>query len=395
MVNTGELVKFVADIFLAGAVIGCSYLLIAAVVVVAFKRRAAAPTAAPVPVTLLVPLCGGEPDLARRLTALSGQDYAGPIQIVCGVHDSSDPALEAVRAVAATEPRHTIEWHAEERLHGRNLKVSNLINMAQHARHDTFLMVDSDTEVAPNFVSCMVGALQRPGVGAVTCLFHGVAAGGLWARLAALRINASFLPNVMVALTFGLAQPCFGVGIALTRETLRRIGGLHAFADRLWEDYAIGEAVRGLGDAVVVPPFALGHVFADGSARDFFASELRAARTIKSLDPHGHAGSIITHPFALALIAASLGAGASAMVVALTALVCRIAVCRGIENRFGAEATSYLLLPLRELCSFAVYVASYCGSTVTWRGQRYRLSRRSLVGEPIGDPVADPLTDPG
>jgi ceramide glucosyltransferase len=232
----------------------------------------------------------------------------------------------------------------------------------------------------------LVGTLQQPGVGAVSCLYHGVAAGGIWTRLAGLRINAHFLPNVIVALSCGLARPCFGVGIALSRDTLRRIGGFHAFVDQLWEDYAIGEAVRGLGHTVVVPSFALGHVFADRTAREFFAAELRAARTIKGLDPHGYAGSFITHPFALALIAAALGAGSPAIAVMLLAFACRIAVCCCIERRFGAPATSYLLLPvllpLRDLLSFAVQVASYFGSTVVWRGQRYRLSNRTLVADP-------------
>jgi len=381
-----ELIQGLADVFLVGAIIGCAYLSMAAFTVAAYKRRAHPPTDAPVPVTILVPLCGDEPGLADRLLALCEQDYAGPIQIVCGVRHDSDAALDAVKTVAAREPRHAIEWYAEERLHGRNLKVSNLINMTQHARHETFLLVDSDIEVEPNFVSAMVGSLQQPGVGAVTCLAHAVAAHGLWARLATLRVNADFLPKVVFALTFGLEQPCFGYSIALTRDTLDRIGGLQAFADKLWEDYAIGEAIRELGHTVEVPSFALGHVFAERSARDFFANELRAARTIKGINPRGHAGTVITHPFALALIAVGLGAGTLALAVAFAALACRIALFRGIKRRFGCEATPYLLLPVRELCDFAIYVMSYFGSTVTWRGRRYRVSRRLLVADPVADP---------
>jgi ceramide glucosyltransferase len=379
MLSAGEFVHATADVFLVGAVVGCVYLLVAALLVAAFKRSESAAPAAPVPVSVLVPLCGGEPQLIHRLMALCQQDYPAPIQIVCGLQSDSDPALGAVEAVAAATSHHPIEWHVEARAHGRNMKISNLINMTQYARHEIFILVDSDMEVAPNFVAELVGALQQPGVGAVTCLYHGVAAGGIWARLAALRINANFLPSVIVALRYGLARPCFGVSIALSRETLRRIGGFDAFADRLWEDYAIGEAIRGLGSTVAVPCFALGHVFAEGSAQEFFATELRAARTIRDLTPHGHAGSFLTHPFALALVSAGLGAGSPAIAVMLAALACRIAVCRCIEHRFGAKEESYLLLPLRDLLSFAVQVASYFGSTVTWRGRRYRLSNRRLI----------------
>lgn len=375
-------IQYLAGVFLVGAVVGCAYLLAAAFAVAAFKRCAHPPAKEPVPVTILVPLCGDEPRLADRLLALCEQDYAGPIQIVCGARNSFDPALDVARTVAAKQPRHAIEWHADERLYGYNLKISNLINMAQHARYDTFLLVDSDIEVAPDFMSSMVGTLQQPGVGAVTCLSHAVAAGGLWARLATLRVNADFLPKVIFALTFRLEQPCFGYSIALTRETLDRIGGLRAFVDTLWEDYAIGEAVRKLGGAIAVPSFALGHVFAERSARDFVANELRAARIVKGINPLGHAGTVITHPLALALIAAGLGAGIPALAVALTALACHIVLFRSVRQRFGCQATPYLLLPLRDLCDFVIYVASYFGSTVTWRGRRYRVLGRLLVADP-------------
>jgi ceramide glucosyltransferase len=380
MLTAGELVHAAAVIFLAGAILGCAYLLIAAVLVTGFEHSGSAAPTTPVPVSVLVPLCGGEPELASRLAALCRQDYAAPIQIVCGLQSENDPALHAVTAAAADASHGAIECYVEPRQHGRNRKVSNLINMVRYARHEALILVDSDVEVTPNFVAEMVGMLQRPGVGAVTCLFHGMALGGLWARLSALRINAHFLPNVIVALSTKLAQPCFGVGIAITRETLRSIGGFHAFADRLWEDYAIGEAVRGLGATVVMPSFALGHVFAERSAGELVAAELRAARIVRSIDPQGHAGSFITHPLALALIAAGLGAGSPAIAVALLAFACRVLVCRSIEQRFDADAMSYLLLlPLRDLLSFAIQVASYFGSTVTWRGERYRLTDRRLI----------------
>jgi len=378
MLSASEVIHAGADLFLAGAVIGCAYLLVAAVLTIGFDRSEDA-AADPVPVTVLVPLCGSEPDLVRRLTALCRQDYSAPIQVLCGLQSGGDPALNAVKTAAAIPGCDGIEWHVEPRLHGRSRKISNLINILQHARYDTFILVDSDVEVAPSFVSEMVATLQRPGVGAVTCLYHGVTGGGLWARLASLRINAHFLPNVMVALGAELAEPCFGAGLALSRNILERIGGFHAFADELWDDYAIGEAIRNFGATVAVTSFALGHVYTDRSARELFTAELRAARTIKNLEPQGYAGSVITHPFALALVAAGLGAGSPALATMLAAFVCRIVVCRCIEQRFEAPATSYLLLPLRDVLSFVVHVASYFGSSVTWRGQRYRLSDRTLI----------------
>ena len=195
-------------------------------------------------------------------------------------------------------------------------------------------------------------------------------------------INTHFLPNVMVALSTGLGEPCFGSTIALSHDTLRRIGGFRAFRDHLSDDYAIGQAVRALGLKVEVPRFALGHVCSDGSAKQLFGAQLRYARTIKSIDPTGHAGSVISHPMPLALIAALLGGGAHALTLAAIALACRVALCWRMERQFAARAGSYLLVPLHDVMSFAIYVASFFGTTVKWRGNRHRVVDDTLLADP-------------
>ena len=60
-----------------------------------------------------------------------------------------------------------------------------------------------------------------------------------------------------MAVTFGLARPCFGQTIALNRATLEKIGGMEQFADHLAEDHALGEAVRRSGYRVAIPSIAI------------------------------------------------------------------------------------------------------------------------------------------
>jgi ceramide glucosyltransferase len=370
--------RWTAEVLMAGAAFGCLYTLVACVVALRLgrderrggKRQGRAGS---VPVTILMPLCGHEPGLENRLRALCGQNYAAPVQVLCGVHDAADPAAAVAKKVAAELPRGAIMLHVDPRLHGRNLKMSNLINVIDHARHDIFVMLDSDIDVGPDYLAHVVGELQKPGVGAVTCLYYGIAKGGIWAQLAAMGIDLQFLPSAMVALRFGLARPCFGATIAIARDTLREIGGLTRFADQLWDDYAIGEAVRAAGLRVAVPSPVVGHVCADASARELFARQFRYARTIGSIEPLGHVGAVVTHPLALALLAVIAGGGEAAIALSATALITRAALCWCIEQRFGAGANSYWLLPLRDLAAFAVYVTSFFGGTVVWRGHRYRV----------------------
>jgi ceramide glucosyltransferase len=379
MLTTADVLRWGVDALLAGALLGCAYLLFAGFLTFRLRGRDDSAAAEPVPVTILVPICGHEPGLEQRLTALCDQDYGAPVQLVCGISSPEDPAILAVERAIAARPDCAIDLHVDPAVHGRNLKVSNLINMAERARHETLVLIDSDIEVGPDYLTKVVGELQRPGVGAVTCLYHGVAIGGLWARLAAMGINTHFLPSVIVALATGLGEPCFGSTIALSHDTLRRIGGFRAFSDHLSDDYAIGQAVRELGLKVAVPTFALGHVCSDGSAHQLLAAQLRYARTIKSIDPTGHAGGIITHPFALALLAAAFGGGSPALTLAAIALSCRMAIFWRVERQFAARAGNYLLVPLHDLMSFAVYVASFFGATIRWRGNRFRVVDETLV----------------
>jgi ceramide glucosyltransferase len=372
MLFVDDVVRWTADFCVAGAFLGCLYTAAASLLTLRFGRNPVGASAEPRPVTVLVPLCGDEPGLEARLRALCAQNYAAPVQILCASRDADDPAIAVVKKVAADLPRADLEWQADPRLHGGNLKMSNLMNVLPRARHDVFIMIDSDIMVGPDHVARVVGELQHPNVGAVTCLYTGIAGGGLWAKLSAKSTNLHFLPGVIVGLRARLAQPCFGSTIALTRATLERIGGLKPFADHLWDDYAIGQAVRAAGLQVKVSALTVGHVCAETTARAFFRYQLRNARTIGGIDPVGYLGAVITHPFALGLLAVLLGAGGPAVALSGLALVSRMALGGCVTRRFGV-GVSYWLLPLHDLAAFAVYFMSFFGGMVMWRGQRYRV----------------------
>jgi ceramide glucosyltransferase len=374
--------SFLADLSIAGAIIGCAYTLLATVVVLRFRPvRPTGPTAYP-PLSILKPLDGAEPDLFARLASLCTQDYPGPVEIICGVQSGSDPAIEVVRRLQARFPDVPITIHVDARAHGYNRKVSNLINILPLARFETLVMGDSDIEAGPGYLADAVATLEQPNVGAATFLYHGVGAQSVPSRLAALAINTQFLPQVVAALRFRLAQPCLGPTIAMRRRTLDEIGGLHAFADVLAEDHAIGKAVCDAGLEVAFAPGSIGHVCFDSGSWATLARQLRVARTIRCIDPTGYAGTAITHPFALAVVGALLGAGGAGAMMA-GALACRLMLCLAVRRRFRLPPQSAWLIPLHDLAAFGVYLASFAGSRVTWRRYRYRVaSDGTLVEQP-------------
>lgn len=368
------------DFCVAGAVLGCLYTLMATVLVVRFgRRRQRAPTVCE-PVTVLKPLCGDEPGLLERLSPFCSQAYNGPLQIVFGVQDRADRAIGVVKELKAEFPDTAIDLKVDARSHGTNRKVSNLTNMNALTRHDVVVLSDGDIEVGPDYLADVVATLQKPGVGAVTCLYHGIPrSGGLWPQIAALSTNTQFLPNAVVAMTLGLARPCFGATVALRRETLNRIGGFATLADCLADDFALGEAVRATGQEVAVAPQPVGHACVHASARELLLHQIRAAKTIKGIDPVGYAGSIITNPLPFALLALIGGASSGVLAVA-AAIILRSALCFAVEKVYRLPRQPYWLIPLSDAMEFAVYIASFFGGKVSWKGYRYRvMSDGSLV----------------
>ncbi len=338
----------------------------------AAPRRAGGPRPG---VSLLKPLYGDEPDLHRNLRSACLQDYQGPVEVIFGVASPGDGAVAAVARLRSEFPDLELRLVVDERRHGTNGKVSNLANMAGHARHPVLVFADSDMLVGPDYLDRVVAALDAPGVGAVTCLYRGVAIPGIWSRLAVGWIDHHFLPNVVVGMALGMARPCFGSTIALGRDTLERIGGFLAFKDRLADDYAVGEAVRALGLAVAVPrDLVLGHTCTAASFGALMRQELRWSRTIRSLDPAGFFGSVVTHPIPLATLAVP-ASGFSPVAWAMLGLaVTSRLLLQFIVNRALHAGTKGLILgPVRDYAAFLVFLFGFWPGSIDWRGHRFAL----------------------
>jgi ceramide glucosyltransferase len=360
------------DICVAGAVLGSFYHLTAIILVLRFPRARKVPPAPFPAVTILRPLHGNEPGLFGRIASLCRQDYPGRVDVICGVQQENDPAIPVVRRLQATG-RPEIELNIDGCEHGSNRKISNLINMLPAASQDVVVISDSDIGVDPHYVASLIAELQEPGVGAVTCAYHGIPAGGIWAQLSAMSINLQFLPNVIAAVSLNAAHPCLGATIALNREALAQIGGFRRFADELADDYAIGSAVRALGRKVVVSRFTVGHVCFERDFRALWGRQLRAARTIQAIDPVGYAGTIFMHPLALSVVAAILGVSGSFLLIS-AALICRLALCWAIERAIALPRHRYALIPVQDAIAFAIFLTSFFGREVEWRGKTYTVA---------------------
>lgn len=370
------------------ALAGAAYMALAAVLVGRYRTRALPMLARAPGVTLLKPLHGDEPRLEANLTASLRQAYPGPVQTIFGVSRAGDPALAAVARLRREHPGADVAVVVDPMRHGSNAKVSNLINMAAHARHEVIVLTDSDMGVPPSHLARVVAELDQPGVGAVTCLYHGRGDAGFWSRFAAAGISWQFLPGVVVGRALGLAQPCMGATIALRVETLDAIGGFGSLADTLADDHALGAAVARTGRRVAAPPMLLAHGSAEVSLGELARRELRANATVREIEPAGFVGSLITHPLPLALLAMALLGGTPLALIALfAALTARVALALAADDAAGARTAPLAWLPARDITSFALFVASFFVRVVDWRGARLTLLGEGAIADAFMGPA--------
>jgi ceramide glucosyltransferase len=320
-------------------------------------------------VTILKPLYGDEPALKDNLATFLAQDHRGPVQLLCGIGDPGDPARHAVEALQRDHPGAAIALVIDPARHGANAKIGNLINMMREARHGALVLSDSDMAVAPDYLSILLVTLAQPGVGAATCFYSGRGDAGFWSRISAGIISHVALPDMVVGHATGLARPCMGSTIALRRETLDAIGGFGRFADVLADDHAIGAAVAELGLRVGIPPLLLTHACAEPSFAALWRQKLRWAATIRGLQPWGYAGSVVTRPLPLALLAA-LFIPTTGILLSVAALAVRLAVASRVDRLSGFRPVTLWQLPLIDSIDFLVFAASFTVRKVDWRGNR-------------------------
>ena len=367
------------------------YSLVAAFAMPFFSKRAGVCHVGWTSVSVLKPLCGIEPRLYENLVTFCEQAHPC-YQLLFGVSSPVDPAIGVVRRLQAAYPQCDIELVIDSRVHGSNLKVSNLINMAQRARHDVIVLADSDIAVEPDYLDTVTAPLADPDTGVVTCLYRAQSVGGFWPRVGALFINEWFAPSVRVAHAGGSRRFGFGATLALRRTTLEEIGGFEALKDCLADDYWLAEHARKLGLNTVLSPVMVATDVIEPTFTTLWLREMRWLRTIRSVNPSGFASLIITFtsPWLVvgALLAAGLnggfiGGGGANPLMALTlsistaiGLIARI-LLHGRSARISRTFWRDLpLVPLRDTLLALQWLGAAFGTHVVWRGARMSVVNR-------------------
>src|ERR1039457_7427718 len=315
------------------------------------------------PVSILKPLKGVDPEMWQSFCSHCEQEYP-QYQLIFGVSDANDPAIEVVRKLQAKYPHLPIELMVCERALGTNIKVSNLAQMLPGARYEVVVVNDSDIGVPPDYLRKVVTPLTDPSVGMVTCLYRAVAGASLGSRLEAVSISTDFVPGVLSArfLEKGLH---FGLGstLAFRRGDLEAIGGFEALLDYLADDYELGRRIAATGKRVELSAATVTTFLPAYTMRDFIRHQLRWSRTIRDARRWGYAGLLFTFGLPWALVTL-LAVGFAGAVLVLD------------DRQFFRNV---VLLALRDLIAPLVWAASFMGNQIHWRGDVFNLEGGRLT----------------
>lgn len=333
------------------------------------------------PVSVLKPLSGDEPRLYDNLRSFCVQDHP-QYQLLFGLHDRDDAALAVVQRLQAEFPQLDIAVVIDSRVHGLNLKVSNLINLLPQARHDWLLLADSDIHAPPELLRRVTAPLADPAIGVVTCLYAGLARGGLWSRLGASFIDDWFAPSVTLTRLFGHTAYSFGATIALRRDSLNAIGGFDSLSGHVADDWWLGELTRRQGLATVLSECRVATDVIETRFSDLAARELRWLRSIRAIEPLGYLFSFISFTTPVVVGGWLLSSGdALASALAGNALLLRLLLHRRDDQ--AHPLAGLLLVPLRDSLSLLLWTVALAGRVVRWRGRPMKIASRVRHRVPI------------
>lgn len=322
-------------------------------------------------ISILKPLAGLDIGLEPNLRTFFEQDYPA-FEILFAVRDATDPAVRVVEKLQREYPAIPSRLLITGESPYPNAKVYSLERMLAAAANDLVVMSDSDIRVTPDFLRIISAEFQNPETGLATCPYRAVPGSSLWSRLEATGMNTDFWASALVARMLEGMRFAVGPTIVARRHVLESIGGFGRLKDYLAEDFVMGKFAADVGHGVILSSYVVEHHIGSATLRQNVAHRLRWMRSTRRSRPAGYIGQLFTMPVPLAVLLC-LVSPAWWPVLPL-ALVARAVAAYTISARVLRDEINWPLLPIEDVIVFVFWISGFFGSTISWRGRRYRLN---------------------
>ncbi len=334
------------------------------------------------PATVIVPVKGEDQGLRENLAALAALDYPD-YELIVAAQSAADIPAGVLPRRAKVVLAHGGSPEASE-------KVQNLAAAVAAARRSStiYAFADSDARVTAGWLRALAAPLEEPDVGASTGYrWFTPEPAGLWSLLRAVWDGAAF----------GLLGPgdnpfAWGGAMAIRREVFFAAGVPECWRTAISDDYALSDAVHRAGLRIAFAPGALAPSPEPITARRFFAWSRRQLLLTRVYSPALWRAALAAHVVYCGGMAAALALWVHGSAAAPWLLAAQLlpGMTKGLLRARRARAalpsqadwfrrwgwTHTLLVPAVTWLWLTALLSSVFGTSIEWRGRRYRLQRR-------------------
>lgn len=332
-------------------------------------------------ISVLKPMAGLDDELKENLTSHLAIDYPGEWELLLGVRSTQDPAYNLARAfVMEHAPRARLVLQEGEP--GFNPKVNQLLSLTAQARYEILAGTDSNVRVHPGVLREHAAMLSAVQVGLSSHTFMGSGEETLWAAFDNMMLCCFVAPNLAMGQRMNNPQ-IVGKSFAVKRKALEAAGGWESVKDLLAEDQRLGVRLGDAGYAMELGAHPVLNIQKTTSFRTFFNRHARWAMIrARILVPAVYFEPVL-NPVALAVLATLLAPQVPLVWAALFGC-CAFSIAHtqacALVGRGQRFAWKYaLLIPMRDVIFFAVWLRGLTMKEVSWRGNRFKVKQETRL----------------
>lgn len=331
----------------------------------AYSTSLPSETSTAFPVGIIKPVYGADAYTEDNFRSWAEQDYDGPVEMIFSFQEKNDPALP----IAEDAPGQ-LELLFNPVKPGYSGKMSNLYYGLKAAQYDFIVMSDSDTRASAMTIK-QIASLWSQGAEFITSLTRYRNADNLWCRIYAAFWNYEQIGFLAPSIREH-GRGAIGNTIAMTQETLQKLGGMEAFRDYVAEDMAMGAKAHELGIRVSLGPMIIGSPVGQMSLKSLLNKFSRAALfgiTMK-------AGSetlryVVLYSYLIVLLLAAILGDASLLLLGLILAFLRLVLASYVWWLTNDQKRLFYEAFLMDILFLYVFFRSFFSRTVTWAGIQY------------------------
>lgn len=340
------------------------------------------------PVSILKPVRGVEDDLEANLESFYRLNY--PLyEILFAIDDWQDKAVEIVRRVSERYPRIRTRILATGHHPTENPKIHKLDYLEKQSYGRLLWVADANVRVEADTLRSLVDEYLKKGARVIFSPIMGTSSRTFASLMENTSLNFFTSGNVITLWKLFSIPVVVGKSMLIDRLALKTFGGFRYFKDYLAEDYLIGKSFQESGFGVSTNFTWVANISQRASLKSFYRRMTRWARLRYQLNRPAYLSEILLNPLAMSLAGlVLLGGGIWNIFLLVTAgkILLEYLNFLAVNIKDRSRLTNHLLFPLmvavKDVIFFVVYLAPFFSTSVEWRGRRIRMGRNSLIYHP-------------